>query len=158
MRWVAFSLALLVPLTASADPPRSHAAQEAARAAHTAMLASQRLLRLLGEARRVGDESGTTCVDGKLSQVNSFARLITEHRERLATAEAAGDGGTTAHVRLVLRNLDAQLQRLEREGRACVYPEATERGTTVVTIIERDVPDEDPSLWTDEDRRRWARR
>jgi hypothetical protein len=160
MRRLACTLALIAPLcaaTAWADPPRSSGAREADRAAQSAMLASHRLLRLLDEARRAGDRSGSACVDGKLSQVNSFARRILDQRQRLRAAERRGDGSGAAHVRTVLRTLRAQMQRLEREGRACVDALAEERGTTVVTIVDRDVPEEEPSLLTEEDRRRWGR-
>lgn len=160
MRRLVLSLALVALFagSAAADPPRSAAAEEADRAAHTAALAGQRLLRLLDEARVSGHRDRTSCVDGKLAQVNSFTRMILDRRERLRDAEARRDDAEAAHHRAVLRNLSAQMQRLEREGRACVFPEVGGSGTTVVTLIDRDVPDEDPSLLTEEDRRRWLSR
>ncbi len=159
LRRLLFTFALMVSLTASsafADPP-STAVREANRAARTAEVAAQRLLHLLGEARRSGDRTGTTCVDGKLSQVNSFGRMIRDRRERLLDAERRHDAAAVAYQRAVLRNLDAQMRVLERAGRACLFEGSEDHGTTVITIIEEEVPDEDPSLTSDEERRRWGR-
>ena len=148
---------LLVPLGASADPP-SAGAREADEAARSATLAGQRLLRMLVEARLRGDAPRAACVDGTLAQANSFGRSILDRRERLLAAQQRGDQSATAHERAVIRTLAVQLRRIEREGRACVHPETGERGTVVTVLIGPEVPrEEDPSLFTEDDRRR-ARR
>lgn len=154
-----FVLALVLPAAvASANPSeRAAAMREADAAARSAELAGQRLLRVLDEARLSGGQRRVACVDGRLSQVNSFTRMILDRRERLRAAVARGDDAAAAHERSVIRNLRAQLARIEREGRSCVHPEAGDSGSTVVvTIVDPEVPDEDPSLWND-GRRRWAR-
>lgn len=148
----------LAPDAASADPrERAAAVREADTAVHSAELAGQRLLRILDEARLTGRPRLVACVDVKLAQVNSFGRMIQDRRERLQRAVERGDDSAAAHERLVIRNLRAQLARIEREGRTCVHPDAGQSGTTVVvTVVDADVPDEDPSLLTEDDRRRWA--
>lgn len=156
-RLLTLMMVLLVPLGASADPP-SDGAHEADEAARSATLAGQRLLRMLDEARLRGDAPRAACVDGKLTQANSFGRTILDRRERLLAAQQRGDETATAHERSVIRALTRQLRRVEREGRACVYPETGERGTVVTVLIGPEVPrDEDPSLFTDEERRRGRR-
>ncbi|MCZ7684069.1 MAG: hypothetical protein M5U28_36970 [Sandaracinaceae bacterium] len=159
LRSLAIALAL-APGAASADPPNREAAvREADSAARTADLAGQRLLRVLDEVRLGGERQRVTCVDGKLSQVNSHTRMILERRERLRAAAQRGDDGAVAHERLVIRNLVRNLARLEREGRSCVHPEAGASGDTVViTIVDpEEVPDEDPSLWVEAEHHRWRR-
>lgn len=159
VRTLAVALAL-APAGASADPPaRQAAVREADSAARAADLAGQRLLRTLDEARLGGLRERVTCVDGKLSQVNSHTRMILDRRERLRLAVERGDDGAVAHERVVIRNLLRNLVRLEREGRSCVHPEAGASGETVViTTIDPDyVPDEDPSHWTERERHRWRR-
>jgi hypothetical protein len=135
----------------------SAGAREADQAARSATLAGQRLLRMLDDARLSGDASRAACVDGKLAQANSFGRTILHRRERLLAAQQRGDGSATAHERAVIRTLSLQLRRIEREGRACVYPEVGEEGTVVTVLISPEVPREDPSLFTEDDRRRAAR-
>lgn len=158
-KWVLLLACALGPATAHADPAQHAAAlEEAERAVRRADLAGQRLLRVLDEARLARDVRGAACVNDKLSQVNSHGRMILDRASRLRDAAARGDDAAVRRERLVIRNLSAHLARLEREGRACIYPEPRERaGTVVVTIVDPDVPDEDPSLWTEADRRRWGR-
>jgi hypothetical protein len=134
---------LLAPLTVAAEAPRSAASREARSAVATADLAGQRLLRLLGETRRAGDARRAACVDEKLTEVNSFARMISLRSQRLVAADGRGDRGETARERIVLRNLVSQLRRLEREGRACVEPVVEGGSTEVTVLIAPDTPRED---------------
>ncbi len=149
----------LAPAMASANPRRVAAVREADAAVHTAELAGQRLLRVLDEARLARSARGMACVDDKLAQVNSHGRMILARRDRLRAAAERADDEAVRHERQVIRNLLANLTRIEREGRSCVYPEARQSGATIVeTFIDPSVPNEDPSLWTvREERRRWAR-
>ena len=156
------SLLLTIPMLlagvagAHAEEPASRALREADGAVHFADLAGRRLLGLLDGARLGGDQRQMRCVDVKLTQVNSFGRILLGRRDRLVRAEASGDEPAARHERMVIRNLHAQVRRLEREGRACVFPGADSGdGRTIVeVIVDRSVPDEDPSLLTDEERRR----
>jgi hypothetical protein len=165
MRRHLFSLGLCFSLglasqAAHADPPgRGQPARDADRAVELASLASQRLLRLLDETRLSGHPLRTRCVDAKLTQVNSFTRLIIERRERLSAAREQGNETEVAHHRQVIRTLFTQLRRLEREGRSCVHPEpaVASRSTVVTVIVDRGVPREEPWLLTDADRRRHGR-
>lgn len=153
----AVSLLLLAGAPALADAPsRSHAVREADGALHVASLAGRRLLGLLDDARRRGDARQVACVDVKLTQVNSFARTLSDRRTRLVRATRRGDEAAARHERRVIGTLHAQVQTLEREGRACVFPGAGEAdGRTVVEVlVDGDVPDEDPALLTDAERRR----
>jgi hypothetical protein len=151
-------LALLgLAAPAAANPPRSSAALEADRAIDAASLAGRRLLILLDRTRLAGDRRRTSCVDSKLSEVNSFRRMLEERRLRLLAAESRGDAGGATHERRVVRTLSEQLRRLEVQGRRCVSPEAGQRDETeVIVTVAPDVPDEDPSRFTEADRqRRW---
>lgn len=142
---------------ATANPPRSAAAREADRAIDAAWLAGRRLLILLDRTRLSGDPRRASCVDSKLSEVNSFRRMLEERRARLLDAESRGDAGDASHERRVVQTLHEQLRRLEVQGRRCVFPEAGRRDQTVVIVtVAPDVPNEDPSLLTEADRqRRW---
>lgn len=129
---------------------------EADQAARAADQAGQRLLRLLDHARLSRDVQRTACVDAKLTQANSFGRMIHDRRERLRAAAARDDRAAVAYERSVIRTLEAQLRRVERQGQECVYPElGVANGRTVVIVeVGPEVPEEDPSVLTDEERRR----
>jgi hypothetical protein len=145
-------------LAAADDAPRSRAVREADGAVRFADRAGRRLLSLLDRARREGDARRVSCVDAKLTQVNSFARLVADRRRRLVAAEARDDAGAAAHERRVIRTLRAQIRTLEEEGRACVFPGADQAsGQTVVTVIvdPRVVPADDRLLGDADRRRRW---
>lgn len=146
-RFVAFVL-LSLPCSALADlPERSAAVREADHATGTAGLASQRLLRLLDETRLARDPRRIACVDEKLTEVNSFGRMIAWRRDRLIEAETRGDHRAAIHERRVIRTLVAQLRRVEREGRACVDHFASARETTIVeTELSPGLPEEDLAL------------
>lgn len=132
---------ILATSSASADPPARLA--EADRALRTAQLESLRLLALLDQSRVREDDRGYACVDLKLAQVNSFSRTLAERRRRL---RAATDPGDIAHERAVIRRLSAQLREAAREGRACLFPEASAGAYTVVEVIrEPDMPRADLS-------------
>jgi len=77
---------------------------------------------------------------------------------QLALAELrlrSGDAEGARHERFVIRTMHRQLRALERAGRACVMPEVETDGRTVVeVIIGPEVPDEDPSVLSEEERRR----
>ena len=155
MRLFVSALALTSLLAAPAAATPSSALREADVALHDATLAGRRLLQVLDETRRSGDRARSRCVDVKLSQVNSFQRVLSERRARLAAAIARGDEETARHHRVVIRTLHRQLRAAERAGRACVMPEVEADGRTVVeVIISPDVPDEDPSILSEEERRR----
>ena len=144
-----------VAAPAAANPPRSAAALEADRAIDAAFLAGRRLLVLLDRTRLSGDQRRASCVDTKLSEVNSFRRMLEERRQRLLDAEARGDADGASHERRVVRTLHLQLRRLEVRGRQCVFPEAGQRDQTVVVVtVSPDVPHEDPSLFSEADRQR----
>jgi hypothetical protein len=136
---------LCIPCVAAADlPVRSAAVREADQATGTAGLASQRLLRLLDQTRLARDPRRIACVDAKLSEVNSFARMISFRRERLIEAEERGDEGAAVHAQRVIRSLVSQLRRVEREGRACVDSFVIAHEHTIVeTELDPDLPDED---------------
>ncbi|MEQ8457442.1 MAG: hypothetical protein RLO52_47240 [Sandaracinaceae bacterium] len=153
-----FSLGLLacslVALPALANPP-APAVREADVAVHDATLAGRRLLHVLDQTRRSGDPTRVRCVDVRLAQVNSFQRMLGERRARLLSAMERGDAEGTRHERFVIRTMHRQLRALERAGRACVMPEVETDGRTVVeVIIGPEVPDEDPSVLSEEERRR----
>lgn len=151
-----FTMSLTAAAAARADENASRAIHEADGAVHFADLAGRRLLGLLDGARLGGNQRQMRCVDVKLTQVNSFGRTLSDRRERLLRAEANSDEAAARHERMVIRNLLAQVRRLEREGRACVFPgaDSADGRTIVEVIVDRSVPDEDPSLLTDEERRR----
>ena len=134
---VALALALAVPLAsapASADPPA--AAREADRALIAAERARRHLLTLLDESRRARRIRDVACVDGALSQVNSFGRTLEDRRARLAGAARRGDAAELRLQRRVIRALARQLEERTRAGRACVYGELPAgREATVVTVI-----------------------
>lgn len=150
---IAFLSSLLAaPAAATAPAP---AVREADVALHEATLAGRRLLQVLDQTRRGGDAAQIRCVDGKLSQVNSFQRMLGERRARLLSAMQRGDAEGARHERFVIRTMHRQLRALERAGRACVMPEVETDGRTVVeVIIGPEVPDEDPSILSEEERRR----
>lgn len=149
------SLILAVPGAAFADEP-SAAVRDADRAIHFADVAGRRLLGLLGEARLDRNPRQVRCVDGTLMQVNAFTRILNDRRGRLLAAERRGDAGAVRYEQMVIRNLHARLRELEREGRACVFPgaEAVDGRTVVEVIVDSGVPNEDPSILTEEERRR----
>jgi len=74
------------------------------------------------------------CVDQKLSQINSFGRMLSTRRRDLDEARARRDPREVAHLRRVLRTMVSQVRVLEREGLACIYPSAGEDDHTVVTV------------------------
>lgn len=148
-------LTLVAPARAE---DRSPAAREADGALHFADRAGRRLLGLLDRARSNRSPRQVACVDGKLTQINSFGRTLADRRARLLAAEGRGDAATVRHERRVIRTMHARLRELEREGRACVFPGAAARGshTVVEVIIDEDVPDVDPSRFGDAGgRSRW---
>ena len=144
-----------VATSAHADAP-SRASRDAESAVHFADVAGRRLLGLLGDARTGRNPQQVACVDEKLTQVNSFARILQERRQRLLSAEARGDAAAARYESMVIRNLHTQLRQLEREGRACLFPgaEAADGVTIVEVIVDRDVPNLDLSLDSAEERRR----
>lgn len=122
---------LTAPSLASADPPGARQPNAATRAA---VHSGRRLLIMLDRSRRSRNALQIACVELKLSEVNSFARMLSDRQIRLGEARARGDAREVAHLRRVLRRMLAQIQILEREGRACVYPEALEEDRTVLTV------------------------
>ena len=135
---------LALPSVATADLP---SASDADLAIDAADRAARRLLALLDQTRRARDVSRISCVDRKLSQVNSIARTLTDRRQRLREATARGDAAEVAHQRRVVRSLVAQLREAERAGRACVYPEANVENRTVETVtIDPSIRHRDLSL------------
>lgn len=144
VRGVVLCALLSAPTLAAADPPASREADAAVRAADRS---GRRLLILLDQSRRARDVARIACVDLMLSQVNSFGRMLSERRRRLGEAQARGDALEIAHLRRVLRRMVSQVTTLERQGRACVYPEAMEADRTVVTVtIDSSVRHQDLSI------------
>ncbi|MCC6873878.1 MAG: hypothetical protein IT378_06145 [Sandaracinaceae bacterium] len=170
MRPLLLMLALLLSVPAAADPPAGSAAPSAAQrsaaqrsaaqrsatqrsaAQHDALVArtvaegaSRRVLALLGQSRAERNPTHARCIDGKLSQIHGFSRMIEERHRRLSDAERRGDAGLVAHERQAIRRLAVQLRTLERDAVRCLYPEleGDDGRTVVVVTVSRDVPDED---------------
>jgi hypothetical protein len=100
-----------------------------------------RLLRLLDESRRAHAVTQIACVDRQLSQLNSFGRVLSLHRDRLVDALERGDAAAATRERQVIRRVTGQLVQIARAGRACVYPPAGEADRTVVVVtISPDTP------------------
>lgn len=131
VRAALFCALLAAPSFAAADLPSVNDADAAIDAADRA---ARRLLVLLDQSRLRRDTTRISCVDQKLSQVNSLARTLADRGRRLREADARGDAAEVAHQRRVLRTLVAQLQDAERAGRACVHAEANVENGTVVTV------------------------
>lgn len=164
MRPLLLMLALLLSVPAAADPPAGSAAPSASQRAaqrsavqrsaaqHDALVArtvadraSRRVLALLGQSRAERNPAHERCIDGKLSQIHGFSRMIEERHRRLSDAERRGDAGLVAHERQAIRRLAVQLRTLERDAVRCLYPEleGDDGRTVVVVTVSRDVPDED---------------
>ncbi|MCB9597917.1 MAG: hypothetical protein H6719_34695 [Sandaracinaceae bacterium] len=138
-------VALIVATTstvAMADPP------PALREVETALVQADRegvrLLRLLDETRLARNAPRIACVDSQLFQLNSVARLLELRRDRIRSAVARGDQAEIAHERQVVRRLVAELTRVSRAGRACVYPPAGAANQTIVEVtISREIQHEE---------------
>ena len=124
--------ALLLPASLGhANPP---GVRDADRAIHAAELAGRRLLMLLDRSRRAHDVARIACVDQRLTQVNSFGRILGERREQLVAARSRGDRAEVVHLTRVIRTMSRQIRIFEREGRECVFPGAGAADRTVVTV------------------------
>jgi len=124
--------------TAMADPPSAD--REANVALANADREAVRLLMLLDQSRRERRLTQIACVDEQLSQVNSFARILTLRAARVRAAMARGAQRDVAHERRVIRRVAQNVQRAARAGRACVYPPAGEGDwTRVETLVSPEI-------------------
>jgi hypothetical protein len=120
---------------------------EAERIQHGAETLSQRVMGMLDEARREGDIVRVTCLDDKLTQINAHARTLGDRVESLQEATTTADPDRRNHEFTVISVLGQNFTQLERDANECIGQSLFETGTTrVVTEIDPNTPDEDPSL------------
>lgn len=108
---------------------------------------ARRVQQMLDEARGEGDMVRITCLDDKLTQVNSAARILGERSGALNDAVQANNGPLRNHEFIVISVLGQRLQLLEQEANQCVSAEIFEVGESLVTTtIEEETPAEDPTI------------
>jgi hypothetical protein len=119
---------------------------EAERIQHGAEGLSSRVMGMLDEARREGDIVRVTCLDDKLTQINAHVRTMSDRVESLQEATTTADPDRRNHEFTVITVLGQNFTQLERDANECIGQSLFETGTTrVVTEIDPNTPDEDPS-------------
>lgn len=114
---------------------------------HQASELSERVLGMLDEARRDGDIVRVTCLDDKLTQINAHLRTMGDRIESLSEAIDTGDDARRNHEFTVISVLSQNFSQLERNANECIGAALYETGATrVVTEIDPETPDEDPSV------------
>lgn len=138
-------------VTRRADLTPEEQLAEADRIHTGAQTLSQRVMSMLDEARREGDVVRVTCLDDKLTQINAHARTLSDRIESLQQATTTADSDRRNHEFTVISVLGQNFTQLERDANECVGQSQFETGATrVVTTIDPETPDGDPSLIADE--------
>lgn len=106
---------------------------------------AQRLMRMVDEARREGDMVRFTCLNDKLTQVNTNVNTAQSRVDALAKAPDAESRG---HEFTVITVVGQKLQTLDQEAGQCLGQDLYEAGVTkkTTTIDNDSIPFEpDPS-------------
>ena len=137
--------AVVAPSAAAQVPPATNAVlREADIALVDADRQAVRLRQALAEARRARNAVATACVDRQLIQLNSFTRILQQHRGRLQAAIERRSDTAIAHERSVIRRMSEELHRIARTGLSCVNPHGgPEDRTIVIVTIAPETPEFD---------------
>jgi len=108
---------------------------------------SERLSKMLDEARREKDIMRANCVNRKLTEANANTRNIDQRSRALRDAVAVGDDARRGHEFTVLTVLAQKLESIDREATQCLGQSVYEPGASqVVTTIQGGSPTLDPSV------------
>lgn len=114
---------------------------------------SERLMKLLDEARSEKDIMRANCVNRKLTEVNANVRNLEQRGQALKTASEGGDQSRSSHEFTVVSVLSQKLDTLSREAAQCLGESIFEVGLSqVITTVPadlwpidpRDIPQEPP--------------
>lgn len=102
------------------------------------------IVHVLGLARAQRDVVKVLCINDKLSQTVVALTSARDHLTLLEGALDRDDNAEITHQATILRELSRRSQALSAESSQCVGEEAAfVGGTTVATIVDPDLPDED---------------
>lgn len=105
---------------------------------------------LLEQARGSRDVVKTLCLNDKLNQIDVAARSAHDRRGSLDQAVQRSDADLANHEFTILTVLRQRVEQLAAEANQCVGEEAVLFGETkVVTTIDPNLPNEDPSSYPD---------
>jgi hypothetical protein len=106
--------------------------------------------RLLEQARATRDVVKTLCLNDKLNQIDVAARSARDRRNSLEQAVQRTDADLANHEFTILTVLRQRVEQLSAEANQCIGEEAVLYGDTkVVTTIDPNLPNEDPSTYPD---------
>ncbi len=122
---------------------------EARRIEQRGQTISRRIQSMLDQARRDKDIVRLTCLNDKLTQINTNLRTLSDRIGRLQSAIEAGDTDRRDHEFTVISVLDQKLRNLEQEANQCIGQDAFETGATRVEVdVEPGTPEEQPERLT----------
>lgn len=114
---------------------------EAERISRTGTQLSERLTKLLDEARRDKDIIRVTCLDDKLMQVNANLRTVEQRLRAIREAQQMKDQGRLNHEFTVMSVLNQKFGLLDQEANQCVGQDLFEPGAAQVVTSNAGVSD-----------------
>ncbi len=110
---------------------------------------SRRIQAMLDEARREKDIIRVTCLNDKLTQIDTNLRTLSDRISRFEAAASSGDTERRNHEFTVISVLGQKFRALEQEANQCIGQDVFETGATrVVVDIDPATPEEQPERLT----------
>ncbi|MGF1466073.1 MAG: hypothetical protein ACFCGT_08055 [Sandaracinaceae bacterium] len=121
--------------------------REAAEIAQRGESVSRQLLQQLDEARRQNDIILVTCLNDKLTQVNTHRRTLESRTSSLEEAANLGDESRRNHEFTVITVLGQHFATLQAEANSCLGIDEYAVGVTALDVtVDPATPDIDPTL------------
>ncbi len=141
--------ASFVPVRRTAEVPPEEQMNEARRIQESAERIARRVQSMLDEARREKDIIRVTCLNDKLTQIDTNRRTLASRVSRFQDAASSGDTERRNHEFTVISVLGQKFRALEQEANQCIGQDVFETGATRVTVdVDPSTPDEQPESLT----------
>ena len=112
-----------------------------------AVVTSERIVRLLDEARYARAARRARCLDDRLAQSNASIREIERRLGALRAAVGAHDDARRDHEHVVVARIGRHVEQIETEARICagLDPSRATNRTRVVMTVDPSTPRDDPT-------------